>query len=129
MKTGQDRRRRNEEVEYPLEPEGDREHLLSLFQSSSVELTEEERQVVERFIIDNEDIFSKSEFHIGRTQLVQHQIDTGDHRPFRQSSRRHPVAHLSLIDQHVEEMLRHDIIEPAASPWCSNVVLIRKADG
>jgi len=26
-------------------------------------------------------------------------------------------------------MLRHDIVEPAASPWCSNVVLIRKADG
>jgi len=26
-------------------------------------------------------------------------------------------------------MLEHDIIEPAASPWCSNVVLVRKADG
>jgi len=39
------------------------------------------------------------------------------------------MAHLPQIDQHVEEMLRHDIIEPDASPWCSNVVLIRKADG
>ena len=26
-------------------------------------------------------------------------------------------------------MLQHDIVEPAASPWCSNIVLIRKSDG
>ena len=26
-------------------------------------------------------------------------------------------------------MLEHDVIEPAASPWCSNVVMVRKQDG
>jgi len=26
-------------------------------------------------------------------------------------------------------MIRHDIVEPAASPWASNVVLVRKKDG
>jgi len=26
-------------------------------------------------------------------------------------------------------MLRHDVIEPAASPWCSNVVMVKKKDG
>ena len=34
-----------------------------------------------------------------------------------------------MIDRHVEEMLEHDIIEPAASPWSSNVVIIKKKDG
>ena len=29
----------------------------------------------------------------------------------------------------VEEMRRHGIIEPASSPWASNVVLVRKRDG
>ena len=105
------------------------EHLQPLYQSLPSDLSDEERLRAEQFIRDNETLFSKSEFDIGRTDLVQHRIDTGTHRPFRQSLRRHPVAHLPQIDQHVDEMLRHDIIEPAASPWCSNVVLIRKADG
>jgi len=73
--------------------------------------------------------FSKSEFDIGRTELVQHRIDTGNNKPFRQPLRRHPFACFPVIDQHVDEMLRHDIVEPTASPWCCNVVLIRKADG
>jgi len=34
-----------------------------------------------------------------------------------------------MIDEHVEHMLAHDVIEPAASPWCSNVVMVRKQDG
>jgi len=34
-----------------------------------------------------------------------------------------------MIDEQVEDMLRHDIIEPAASPWCSSVVMVRKKDG
>jgi hypothetical protein len=38
------------------------------------------------------------------------------------------MAHLPLIDKRVQDMLHHDIIEPAASPWCSNIVLIRKRD-
>jgi len=104
------------------------EHLQPLFQLLPAELSVKERWRAEQFIRENETLFSKSEFDIGRTELVQHRIDTGEHRPFRQSLRRHPLAHLPQIDQHVDEMLRHDIIEPAASPWCSNVVLIKKAD-
>jgi len=29
----------------------------------------------------------------------------------------------------VQHMLEHDVIEPAASPWCSNVVMVCKQDG
>ena len=61
--------------------------------------------------------------------LVQHVIDTGMHQPFKQPLRRHPPAHLDVIDEHVFEMLRNDVIEPAASLWASNVVLARKANG
>lgn len=61
--------------------------------------------------------------------MVEHCIDTGDRRPIRQQLRRHPLAHLEVIDDKVEEMIRHDIIEPAASPWTSNVVLVKKKDG
>ena len=38
------------------------------------------------------------------------------------------MALLEIIDKHVTEMLQHDIIERAASPWASNVVLVRKTN-
>ena len=40
------------------------------------------------------------------------------------------MAHfLEVIDKQVDELVRHDLVEPAASPWASNVVLVRKEDG
>ena len=39
------------------------------------------------------------------------------------------ILHLEYIDSQVDEMVRHDITEPTASPWASNVVLARKSDG
>ena len=39
------------------------------------------------------------------------------------------MVQLLVTDEHVQHMLDHDVIEPAASPWCSNVVMIRKQDG
>jgi len=39
------------------------------------------------------------------------------------------MAQLPVIDEHVQHMLEHNIIEPAASPWCSNVVMVHKQDG
>jgi hypothetical protein len=53
---------------------------------------------------------------MGRTSLVEHSTDTGDHRPIRQGLWRHPMAHLTMIDEQVNEMLRNDLVEPAASP-------------
>ena len=57
-----------------------------------------------------------------------HRIDTGTHRPIRQALRRHPFKYLDIIDKQVQEMKAHSITEPAASPWASNVVLVRKKD-
>jgi len=39
------------------------------------------------------------------------------------------MVQLPVIDEHVQHMLEHDVIEPAASPWCSNVVMVWKQDG
>jgi len=65
----------------------------------------------------------------GRTDLVEYRIDTGESRPIRQHLRRNPFQHLDWIDKEVEEMKKHGIVEPAASPWASNVVLVKRKDG
>ena len=53
-------------------------------------------------------------------------IDTGNHLPFRKGLRRHAMAHLEVIDKQVDELVHYDLAEPTASPWASNVVLVRR---
>jgi len=78
---------------------------------------------------DHADVFSHDENDLGRTDVVMHYVDTGDARPVRQPLRRYPPAHVEAISQHVDNMLKQGTIEPASSPWASNVVLVRKKDG
>jgi len=93
------------------------------------DLTDHQRNQVVDLVDEYDSIFSIAPYDMGRTSLVEHTIDTGNHRPIRQGLRRHPIAHMDVIDRQVNEMVRHDIVEPAASPWASNVVLVRKKDG
>jgi len=74
-------------------------------------------------------VFSKGEYDLGWTDLVTHRIDTADHRPIRQQLRRYPPVYPEAIDEHLNDMLTHGVMEPAASPWASNIVLAKKKDG
>jgi hypothetical protein len=75
------------------------------------------------------DIFSFSEFDLGSTDLVQHRIDTGLNKPFRQSLRPQARAHLPIIDKLLQDMQAQGVIEPCTSEWASNIVLVKKKDG
>jgi len=70
-----------------------------------------------------------SEWDNGYTEVVRHEIDTGNEAPVRQSLRRQPFVLLPEIDAQVELMLQQGIIEPSMSEWASNVVMVRKKDG
>src|SRR6267154_2697795 len=74
------------------------------------------------------DCFSVAEFDLGRTTLVRHQIETGFSAPIRQALRRQPIAYLSEIDRQLADMEKLGIIEPSASPWASNLVVVTKKD-
>ena len=56
-------------------------------------------------------------------------IDVGDARPIRQRLRRQPPAHQAAVDEHVSDILRQGIIEPAQSPWVANLVMVKKKSG
>jgi len=105
------------------------ELINPVLQKLPPDVTPAQRHQVVDFLREYDDMFSRSAFDMGRTTLVEHMIDTGTQRPIRQPLRRHPRAHLEEIDQQVNELLQNDFIEPAASPWASNVVLVRKKDG
>jgi len=111
-------------------PSGDaQDHIDSLLRSLLSDLTDEQHDRAEAFIRSRSNVFSRSEYDIGRTSIIPHRINMGDNSPHFEQLRRHPTAQLPVIDEHVQNMLEHDVIEPAASPWCSNVVMVRKQDG
>jgi len=105
------------------------DHIDSLLRSLPSDLTDVQRDHAEAFIRSRASVFSRSEYDIGRTSIILHRIDTGEHAPHFEQLRRHPQAQLPVIDEHVQNMLEHDVIEPAALPWCSNVVIVHKQDG
>jgi len=73
------------------------------------ELSDKQREAVPNLLHQYEDVFSRNEFDVGRTHLIIHYIDTGEHRPVRQTLRRHFVAYLKAIDGYVKQLLKNDI--------------------
>ena len=105
------------------------EHVRKIVEGFAKSLSSEERQKAEEFVIKSASIFSSSEFDLGKVNIIPHTIDTGSSKPFKQQLRRHPVAYLQFIDDEVDKMLQHGIVEATSSPWASNVVLIKKPSG
>ena len=56
-------------------------------------------------------------------------VHTGEARPVKQPLRRYPAPHVEAISRQVDDMLDQGVIEPACSPWASNLVLVKKSDG
>jgi len=90
------------------------------------ELDDEQRSRIHALLKQYQSILSTNDHDIGRTHLVEHTIDTGNHRPIRPPLRRQPFQHQDFIDEETKRMLEYGIIEPAVSSWASNVVLVKK---
>ena len=66
---------------------------------------------------------------LGRTNLVQHEIHTGDAKPVRQKLRIPPMHMQAAVDVEIDKMVEAGIIEPSQSTWASNLVCVKKKDG
>lgn len=103
-------------------------YLQELYTKSSVNLSSDEKSKLAELLIQFQDIYSKSSDYLGRTTQVLHKINTGTAHPIRQPCRRLPIGKREAEREEVEKMLKRGVIEPSCSPWCSNVVLVRKKD-
>jgi len=61
--------------------ETDSTHVRCMIDDLPTDLTVEQREQAIRFIFNNAGVFSRSEFDIGKTRLVQHSIETADSKP------------------------------------------------
>jgi len=98
----------------PSSSEGQLDHIESLLCSLPNDLTLDQKQRAETFIRSRTNVFSRSEYDIGCTDIIPHRIDTSEHSLHFEQLHRHPTAQLPVIDEHVQHMLEHDVIEPAA---------------
>jgi predicted aspartyl protease len=105
------------------------EHVQCLIDDLPDYLDQQEKEKATEFIRRHVSVFPKSATDLGRNRMRPHRIDTGDHQPIKEPMRRHPYAHIPIIESNVQELLAAKVIEPAASPWASNVLLVRKKDG
>jgi len=106
------------EVELP-------EHLQVLFLQTvdNKELSQEAEEGLKQ-----QNTFAKSKTDIGLRTVVQHDIDTEDTKPIKQSPRRPPLNSGTAEDEIIDEMLSSGVIQPSDSTWASPVCLVHKKD-
>ena len=73
--------------------------------------------------------FSTGSEDLGRTNRIEHEIDTQGHPPMKQTYYRSNPEFHKIADEHVAQMLKDKVVVPSASPWASPVVIVPKKDG
>ena len=104
-------------------------HLAPIMDQADPSMPAQAKERLHSLLTAYGDIFSKDDFDLGCTAIVQHRIDTGDNRLFRQPLRPQPQVQLPVIDELLEEMQHQEVIEPCQSDWASNIILVKKKDG
>ena len=73
-----------------------------------------------------DNIISKNSGDIGKTMLVEMEIDTGNHPPTASKPYTLPLKHYKWVQREIETLESAGIIERSISPWASPVVIVPK---
>jgi len=105
------------------------EHVQNLFETATEGKTSEEKDAIQKLLVEFGDTFSKDESDLGLTTITEHRIDTGNARPVKQAPRRVPAALIDEEKQAVDQLLKQGVIQESSSPWASPIVLVKKKNG
>ena len=90
------------------------------------ELSDEQKEAVYGMLEKSQAAMSKSEFDIGRANVIPHRIELTDTTPVWQRPRRFSEPINREIDRQCDELLAMDVIEHSNSAWSSPVVPVVK---
>ena len=66
---------------------------------------------------------------LGQTDLVEHKIETENHKPIKIPPRRIPIYKRDQVNEELDNMLNQGTVEPSDSPWSAPICLVKKKDG
>ena len=89
-------------------------------------VTDETRKTFEDICNEHQEAFSKNNKDIGRTQLIEMEIDTGNSVPLAQSPYTLPLKHYDWVRNETETLEKAGVIERSLSPWASPVIVVPK---
>ena len=104
------------------------EHLKELYEKSSIDLGDNDKNELAKILMKRSKLFAKDKHDLGRTDVIQHRINTGNAAPIRQAPRRIPIHQRETEREQVQMLLDNGLIEESTSPWASNCVLVLKKD-
>ena len=91
--------------------------------------TEQQQCSVRKLLEEYQHLFGLNLRELGKTFLVQHEIQLSDKTPFKERYRRIPPHQYKEVRKHLQEMLDIGAICRSTSPWANPVVLVHKKDG
>ena len=111
------------------------------------EYNDEKRKILKKMIQDNPNLktdeqrklsykllkrflkrFSQKGENLTQTNVIEHEIDTGNEKPFREKLRPYSPPMQAIIDKEVKQMIDQGVLVPSKSPYASNLLLVRKPD-
>lgn len=92
-------------------------------------LDQTERESIMKVLNKFRKVFAFNDNELGRTNLVDHSIDTGDSKPIHLRPYRIPHSQRKLLESQIETMCANGIVRPSKSPYSAPIVLVPKKDG
>ena len=90
------------------------------------EFTEEHQQAFKDLCREFNDIFSEHSGDIGKTPLLEVDIDTGDSPPITQKPYTLPLKHTEWVQRELEILEKAGVIVRSVLPWASPIVVVPK---
>ena len=90
------------------------------------EITADTRRQFEEMCDRHPEAFSKNNKDIGRTTLIEMEIDTGDNLPVTQNPYTLLLKHHEWVRKEIETLEKAGVIERSLSPWVSPVIVVPK---
>ena len=90
------------------------------------DVSDEHQKALQDLCHEFKDIFSVDSGDIGKTPLVEMEIDTGDSPPITQKPYTLPLKHAEWVQKELEILEKAGVIVRSVSPWASPIVVVPK---
>ena len=90
------------------------------------EVTKEQQEAFKELCNEYKDIFSIDFSNIGKTPLIEMEIDTSDSPPITQRPYTIPLKHPTWVQKELEILEKVGVVVKSVSPWASPIVVVPK---